>query len=113
MTLSPGGLPPWVRVRDKDTGYEYSVRYVQPEAHEQLFDDDGDPVPGSDDGDNPLPPVHDTKQALAKAKAAGSDLRGAELDQALADAGLPKSGTVGEKQARLAEHQLATADQEA
>jgi hypothetical protein len=89
MTLSPGGLPPWVRVRDKDTGYEYSVRYVQPEAHEQLFDDNGDPVYGGDPDGAPLPPVH------------------------LADAGLPKSGTVGEKQARLAEHQLATADQEA
>lgn len=111
MTVLPGGLPPWVRVRDKDTGYEYSVRYVQ-ESQEQLFDDDGAPVPGSADGDNPLPPVHDTPQAKAKAKAAGSDLRGADLDDALADAGLPKSGTVAEKQARLAEHQLASANQE-
>lgn len=33
------------------------------------------------------------------------DLRGAELDQALEDAGLPKSGTAGQKRARLADHQ--------
>jgi hypothetical protein len=111
MTLSPGGLPPWVRVIDNDTGYEYSVRYVQ-ESQTQLFDDDGNPVPGSDAGDTPLPPVHDTPQARAKATGGASDLRGQELDDALADAGLAKSGTVAEKQARLATHQLATADQE-
>lgn len=40
------------------------------------------------------------------AAASGDDgvLRGAALDQALEDAGLPKSGTADEKRARLAEH---------
>jgi hypothetical protein len=36
--------------------------------------------------------------------ATGSDLHGDELDAALEEAGLPKTGRVAEKQARLAEH---------
>jgi hypothetical protein len=36
--------------------------------------------------------------------ATGSDLHGDELDDALEEAGLPKTGRVAEKQARLAEH---------
>lgn len=36
------------------------------------------------------------------------ELKGAALDQALEDAGLPKSGSADEKRARLAEHQANT-----
>ena len=38
------------------------------------------------------------------------DLRGAALDEALETAGVPKSGTVAEKRARLSEHEAALAD---
>lgn len=38
------------------------------------------------------------------------ELRGAALDKALDDAGLPKSGSADEKRARLAEHQADPAE---
>lgn len=43
-------------------------------------------------------------QSAARAEAEASELRGRELDNALDRAGLSKSGTVKDKQARLAEH---------
>lgn len=39
----------WTRVKDKDTGHEYSVAFVNPEAHEVLD------KPGADRFGNPLP----------------------------------------------------------
>lgn len=38
------------------------------------------------------------------------DLKGAALDEALEDAGLPKSGTADEKRARLVESRVGTGD---
>jgi hypothetical protein len=42
--------------------------------------------------------------ARSERPAAGSDLKGKALDEALDAAGLPKTGSADEKRARLAEH---------
>ena len=44
------------------------------------------------------------EQSAARAEHEAEQLRGRELDKALDRAGLSKSGTVAQKQARLAEH---------
>jgi hypothetical protein len=44
------------------------------------------------------------EDSAARAKAEAIDLHGKELEDALDEAGLPKSGTVKEKQKRLAAH---------
>ena len=75
--------------------------FDEPEAPKQGSSPTGEPVDGGDGG----PVAHqDTPQAKADAKA-DEPLRGKALDEALTKAGLPTSGKVAEKQARLAEHQ--------
>ena len=46
-------------------------------------------------------------ESAARAEAEAAELHGKALDKALAQAGLSKSGTVAEKQARLAEFEAA------
>ena len=46
------------------------------------------------------------EDTAARVEAESVDLHGKELDQALEDAGLPKHGTVAEKQSRLAEKRV-------
>ncbi len=53
------------------------------------------------DPDNPGDPT----TPVAPSPEATEELRGQELDEALAEAGLPRSGTADEKRQRLAEHQ--------
>ena len=43
----------WTRVKDKDTGHEYTVGFVDPEAHEVLGKKEAVDLQG-----NPLPPKH-------------------------------------------------------
>lgn len=52
--------------------------------------------------------VYETEQILTEDQALAK--KGKELDDALGDAGLSKSGTADEKRARLAEHQAELAD---
>lgn len=61
-----------------------------------------------EDGDDPSGAFEGFKavfKAVEDESSSDGPLRGAALEQALDDAGLSKSGTVAEKQARLAEHQ--------
>ena len=92
----------WVRVRDAETGHEYTIiRGGMIEGiHEEITADDNPAV--SSDG-QPLP---------ARLAVAASPLRGAELNDALEEAGLPHTGTVAEKQARLAEYEAAQSGQD-
>ncbi len=87
------------RVRDKDTGHEFTEGFFDPDIHERV-DESGVGPDGV-----PLPPKPNTPAVTAAtaAGAAGEPLRGAALDAALDAAGLSKSGTVHEKRARLAE----------
>lgn len=50
----------YTRVRDRDTGHCYSVvsSAVDPDAHEPLFDDDGNPEVAINPDGTPLPVVH-------------------------------------------------------
>ena len=93
-------MPEFVRVRAKDTGHEYTEGFFDPEIHEKVTVD-GEDAPAVDSAGAPLPP----KPNYA---AAGEQLRGQALDDALDAAGLSKSGTVAEKQQRLAEHNATT-----
>lgn len=52
-------MPEFTRVRDKDTGHEYSVVNVDPDAHEVI---DGDAA--NADG-VPLPPTYTTSKKAA------------------------------------------------
>ena len=88
-------MPKFVRVRAKDTGHEYTEGFFDPDIHDQVDE------PAVDSAGAPLPP----KPNLA---AGGEQLRGQALDDALDAAGLSKSGTVAEKQQRLAEHNATT-----
>jgi hypothetical protein len=51
-------------------------------------------------------------ESAARFNADASQLHGKELEDALQEAGLPRSGTVKQKQARLAEHRQAQAPAE-
>lgn len=88
----------FVRVRD-ELGNEFSVPEDSPfllDDYEILHNE-----PSSDGQGHALPPyVAPTPEVDAD----GEPLRGHALDEALDEAGLTKTGTVAEKQARLAEH---------
>jgi len=68
----------------------------------QVAPDGVNQAPGPDARD------YATTDEIAAAKAAEGELKGKQLDEALEAAGLPKTGKVAEKQARLVEHQERT-----
>lgn len=85
-----GGHPAF-RVRDKETQHKYTVGVIDPEVHEKLNER------ATDGAGRPLPAEHHIP--------ADQQIKGAELDAALDDAGLSKSGSADEKRQRLADHQ--------
>jgi hypothetical protein len=91
---------PFVRVRD-ELGNEISVHEDDPNIESGLYT----PLPdkaATDRHGAALPPVCPPRDE------SGGPLHGKALDAALETAALSKSGTVAEKQARLAEHNTNT-----
>ena len=87
-----------VRVRDSAAGVERTVRRFVADADQARYtivDKDA-----ADRNGLPLP---------SKPVVQVEPLKGRELDAALDDAGLPKTGTADEKRQRLADHQTADA----
>ena len=83
---------PWVRVRDHE-GNEFDRQHDDEGIGEQY-----QLVKGYPENTSPYPRPH--KYPV--------DLKGAALDEALDQAGLPKTGSAADKRDRLAEHEAQT-----
>lgn len=87
----------FVRVRDNRTRHEYTVSVAAAAAdHLTVID-----KPAVDRNGTPL---HHKPFVRIGPPSGDDELRGAALDAALRDAGLPTSGTADEKRQRLADH---------
>lgn len=93
-----------VRLKHRITGHEFT-------GLPGLYDDcDVIDKPAFDAAGHPLAAKPNRTHAARTAVADTTPPRGKALDAALDAAGLPKSGTVAEKQARLAEHNADSGD---